>query len=174
MNFLVMALVIELSCGGHGSLYECGKTPMYRARDIAGAGKENKNESPVSCDLTLSVDEDRVIVRVIFKNHTSRAIRILRSTLLGDGEMSWAAFEITLDDAEVPYRGRTIKRGPPTAEDYHTLKPNETYTTTIDISKTYDLTKPGRYHLRYRSINIDPDTKNMFEIVSSRVAFKQS
>ncbi len=68
-------------------------------------------------------------------------------------------FEITRDGAEVPYQGPMVKRAAPTAENYVMLSPGGSVDATVDLSKAYDLSKPGKYRIAFRGelIDVAPD-----------------
>jgi peptidyl-Lys metalloendopeptidase len=58
-------------------------------------------------------------------------------------------FDIVHEGKPVPYVGRLVKRGQPTAEDFVTLGPGETASAVVDLGEAYAFPEPGRYEVRY-------------------------
>jgi hypothetical protein len=56
------------------------------------------------------------------------------------------------DGSEAQYQGPMAKRiMPPPADSYISVKPGDSLKAEINVSKAYQVTKPGKYALKYNS-----------------------
>jgi len=53
---------------------------------------------------------------------------------------------------EIEYRGIMVKRAPPTAENYLTLAPGESFRTSVNINDAYDISEPGTYEIKSKGL----------------------
>jgi peptidyl-Lys metalloendopeptidase len=83
-------------------------------------------------------------------NETNESMYVLRRETPLDG-MSGPAFEVERDGEEVQYLGKIVHWDEPSPEDFIELKPHQAISVQIDLGKVYDLSKAGRYHVRYAS-----------------------
>jgi peptidyl-Lys metalloendopeptidase len=60
-------------------------------------------------------------------------------------------FYVERDGEPVPYTGRLVKWGTPTAEDYVEIESGGSVSATFDPSAVYDMSQPGQYTIVYRS-----------------------
>lgn len=60
-------------------------------------------------------------------------------------------FYVERDGEPVPYIGRLVKWGTPTAEDYVEIESGGSVSATFDPSAVYDMSQPGQYTIAYRS-----------------------
>jgi|GEM_PF-857113 len=68
-------------------------------------------------------------------------------------------FEVTRDGTDIPYQGPMKKRADPTADNYVMLSPGGSVNGTVDLSKAYDMSKPGKYRIVFRGelLDVAPD-----------------
>ena len=59
--------------------------------------------------------------------------------------------DLTLDSQPIPYKGPIAKRGAPDTDDFFTLGPGLQEQADGDLTQVYDLSRPGLYHLSYRT-----------------------
>jgi hypothetical protein len=125
----------------------CAALPM-----AAGAAGADKGET-MNVHASLSVDarHDKVLVTFKVENRGERRVGLPRE-IAAEGELTRRLFDLREHpgEAEVPYTGRMVKRGPLTLEDYVELAPHSAHTHTIDITHAYAF-KPGThtYVIRY-------------------------
>jgi len=105
--------------------------------------------------VSLSADKsafgagDSALVNVTVRNDSKIPAKVLKwFTPYEDVEDS--LFVISRDGATVKYLGATYKRTAPTAADYVTLAPGESFTRTVDLGGYYDLSASGRYSVQFR------------------------
>ena len=96
----------------------------------------------------MQLAETVVPVSFTLRNDGSATITVLRRQtplegILGD------LFEVTFAGRRLEYRGRMVKRGPPTADEFVTLGPGSHAHATVDLAEGYDLSSPGRYRVRF-------------------------
>jgi heat shock protein HslJ len=60
-------------------------------------------------------------------------------------------FSVQRDGAEVPYRGKMVKQGPPVSEDYVWLDAGGSIAAEVDLAEGYDFSQTGQYTLQFRS-----------------------
>lgn len=135
------------------------------------------NEGPtygihVTCELTVKKIKEDVFAEVKFINKSDQPVPILRWKLLVNNKLTWAAFRVMRGSVEIPYRGRTIKRPTPNAEDFYMLLPGVSFISTIRLLDYYDVSVPGHYTVSYFATNILPVSKIYFEIESNTVEFE--
>jgi hypothetical protein len=110
-------------------------------------------EATMNVHASLSVDarHDKVLVTFKIENRGERRVGLPRE-IAADNELSRRLFDLREHpgEAEVPYTGRMVKRGPLGLDDYIELAPHSAHTHTIDITRAYAF-KPGThtYVIRY-------------------------
>jgi lysine-specific metallo-endopeptidase family protein len=58
---------------------------------------------------------------------------------------------VTVNGKKVEYDGPLVKRAPPTAKEYVTIKAGETVETKFPVSDAYDTSKPGTYEVKLKT-----------------------
>jgi hypothetical protein len=105
----------------------------------------------VHASLSVDARHDKVLVTFKIENRGERRVGLPRE-IAADNELSRRLFDLREHpgEAEVPYTGRMVKRGPPGLDDYVELAPHSAHTHTIDITRSYAF-KPGThtYVIRY-------------------------
>jgi hypothetical protein len=130
----------------------CSRAPISVARnDLKDFGEETIVESILQIKLEIRQDEGGVLARLVFKNPTATAVRMLKRNLLYEGEVTFRAFNVTRDGRKVRYTGLMVKRGPPTKDDWFLVEAGQSFEVTIRISDYYDLSSPGEYEVRYQA-----------------------
>src|SRR5688572_32122589 len=66
-------------------------------------------------------------------------------------------FYVERDGEPVPYTGRLMKWGEPSAEDYVEIASGASVSATFDPSAVYDMSQPGQYTIRYRDELLEPE-----------------
>ena len=69
-------------------------------------------------------------------------------------------FHVERDGEPVPYTGKLVKWGPPTAEDYVEIESGESVSATFDPSAVYDMSHPGHYTIRYREELLELESRH--------------
>ncbi|WP_462153062.1 hypothetical protein [Pseudoalteromonas xiamenensis] len=103
----------------------------------------------IDCELHVpkkGAFEKPFFVEFTIKNNTRTEAEIL--TWLTPLEGFWSSLFILRNQQnnELTYQGPMAKRVAPTPEDYLHLKPNETFSTSLDLTQAYEMT-PGKYVL---------------------------
>ena len=99
---------------------------------------------------------DALLVRFTLHNDTLETVQVLvwHTPLAG---FSNDLFHVERDGEPVPYTGRLVKWGTPTAEDYVEIEAGSFVSVTFDPSEVYDMSRPGQYTIRYRNELLDLD-----------------
>jgi hypothetical protein len=120
---------------------------------ITAAAADADKGGTMNVHASLSVDarHDKVLVTFRIENRGERRVGLPRE-IASDTELARRLFDLREHpgDAEVPYTGRMVKRGPLSLDDYVELAPHSAHTHTIDITHAYAF-KPGThtYVIRY-------------------------
>jgi len=124
--------------------------------DQSGAGSENI-ALPDGGDLAAELSAPETIplcapVKVAFTvtNQGDQAVYLLTwytplEGVLGD------IFKVTHQGKELAYQGPMVMRAAPLPEQYIQLGVGESETVVVGLSDAYDVTKPGKYTIAYRS-----------------------
>jgi peptidyl-Lys metalloendopeptidase len=83
--------------------------------------------------------------------NTSQQAMKFASWTLPSGVLEQNLFTVTHKGQRVPYTGPMIKRAAPTEADMITLRPGESRLVTVDLSKSYDLSRGGEYTVQFNS-----------------------
>jgi hypothetical protein len=117
----------------------------------AAAGADGGQRMNVHASLSVDARHDKVLVTFRIENRGERRVGLPRE-IASDTELTRRLFDLREHpgDAEVPYTGRMVKRGPLGLDDYVELAPHSAHTHTIDITHAYAF-KPGThtYVIRY-------------------------
>ena len=117
----------------------------------AAAGADGGARMNVHASLSVDARHDKVLVTFRIENRGERRVGLPRE-IASDTELTRRLFDLREHpgDAEVPYTGRMVKRGPLGLDDYVELAPHSAHTHTIDITHAYAF-KPGThtYVIRY-------------------------
>jgi peptidyl-Lys metalloendopeptidase len=94
----------------------------------------------------LARDNGNVEVTV---TNTSRKTARIPTWQLPSAEAQSDLFAVSRNGEEIPYEGRMIKRGTPTAADFAILRPGESRRVTLNLAEAYDLSKTGDYTVTF-------------------------
>ncbi|GAA0553096.1 M35 family metallo-endopeptidase [Paractinoplanes ferrugineus] len=112
--------------------------------------------SPAGLTATVQIGElttSTFTVRVAVRNASSSAVDVL-SRDLPQARESNAVLAVTRDGAPVPYRGKLVKFGAPTAADYTHIPAGGSYAVTVDLAGDYDLSRPGTFTVALASTRV--------------------
>jgi hypothetical protein len=111
----------------------------------------------VHASLSVDARHDKVLVTFRIENRGERRVGLPREIAV-DTELSRRLFDLRghPGETEVPYTGRTVKRGPPDLDDYIELAPHSAHAHTIDITRAYAF-EPGThtYVIRFEGDVLD-------------------
>jgi len=139
---LGLLLACKVACNGAGPPPTASAPPPARSTGQAGL------VCVVTAPASVQLSERVVPVGFALRNEGSAAITVLRRQtplegILGD------LFEVTFEGRRLDYRGRMVKRGPPTADEFVTIAPGSLTQATIDLGEGYDLSSRGVYRVRF-------------------------
>ena len=139
---------------------------------FAGAG--GANAAPAGLTVRISADKatigagESALVTVTVSNNSKRAAKVLKwFTPYEDVEEP--LFSVMRDGQAVAYTGALYKRPAPTAADYASLKPGQSFTRTVDLGAYYDLSESGNYSIQYNvaSWNLHSEKGNLLNGAAS-------
>jgi len=87
-------------------------------------------------------------VEITITNTSRHTVRLPTWQLPSDAPTA-KLFQVSLDGEPVAYRGRLAKRGLPTPADFTILRAGHSYSTVVDLSGAYDLSKTGQYTVTF-------------------------
>ncbi|HEY6065712.1 MAG TPA: M35 family metallo-endopeptidase [Thermoanaerobaculia bacterium] len=88
-------------------------------------------------------------IRFTLANESDHDVQVLRWHTPLDG-FTADIFDVRLDGEPVAYTGRLVKRVAPTPGDYVTIEAGGSVSAVFDPSQGYDMSRSGRYTIRYR------------------------
>jgi heat shock protein HslJ len=128
---------------------------------------------PQESDLTAQVDvptslDSGETVKAVFTltNTSSDGFYVLKWFTPLEG-IAGDIFRVERDGAELPYRGKMVKRGPPISEDYVWLEAGESVSAEVDLAEGYDFSQAGQYTIQFRSPQISQVAKTETEKADS-------
>jgi peptidyl-Lys metalloendopeptidase len=126
---------------------------------LAGTINAYAQTTPASTpvlSVTINTDErafaNGLPITFTLTNTSSQTVRVLRWGTPFEKGFNRNMFEVWQGDTRVPYTGRLVKRGEPQAEDFITLKPNETISQELDVADGYAVYDAGDYTISFNSI----------------------
>jgi peptidyl-Lys metalloendopeptidase len=127
--------------------------PTLAAAVEANAATTDSTASLTTTVQTLPATGDALTMRFTARNTSSSTIDVL-SRDLPRARQSAAVLTVTRDGVPVPYRGKMVKYGAPTAADYTRIPAAGTYAVTMDLAADYDLSTPGTYTVALASTQV--------------------
>jgi heat shock protein HslJ len=128
---------------------------------------------PQGSDLTAQVDVPTSLasgetVQAVFTltNTSSDGFYVLKWFTPLEG-IAGDIFRVERDGAELAYRGKMVKRGPPIAEDYVWLEAGASVSAEVDLAEGYDFSQAGQYTIQFRSPQISQVAKTETEMADS-------
>lgn len=101
----------------------------------------------VACDSLFS--SQSVEIQFILENKSDKSLFFLNWYTPFEGFNS-DMFRVFLDDEQIRYTGRMVKRGNQSIKDYLLIEPGGSLDTVIDLSSVYNLKNQGEYRIEYR------------------------
>lgn len=99
---------------------------------------------------TKTKQGQKVSLHVTLTNNSDQDISFLKWGTPFESSISRDVFSIKLNGNSLPYQGRMVKRGNPTANDFITIKAKSILKQTFDISKAYAFKTKGTYSIIYK------------------------
>jgi hypothetical protein len=106
--------------------------------------KERSSDWPAKISLlkTENTQNKRsILIKLVIPNFSEKDLRLDGLSVAEDGKIMNQVFQVRMGDKELPYIGLMAKRMAPSK--FVIVKPGETYETSIDLEKYYDLPKEG-------------------------------
>lgn len=106
---------------------------------------------------------DKVTIKFLVKNNTKTNLKFCYWQTPLEKYFTANFFEIEYKGKNLPYKGMMVKRNPPEKDDFFQLKPNEVISQEIKLNSGYDLSKAGKYNIKFLGsmINQLPDSASM-------------
>lgn len=98
---------------------------------------------------------EAVPITFTLRNETNNTIQFLKWGTPFESNMTRDQFSILHQGKRLNYQGIMVKRARPTKQDYLQLGPKKSIETTIDISNSYNFSKPGKYTVIYNESFLD-------------------
>jgi heat shock protein HslJ len=118
-------------------------------------------------DVPTSLDSGETVKAVFtLTNISSDGFYVLKWFTPLEG-LAGDIFRVERDGAELPYRGKLVKRGPPIAEDYVWLEAGESVSAEVDLAEGYEFSQAGQYTIQFRSPQISHVAKTETEKADS-------
>jgi peptidyl-Lys metalloendopeptidase len=131
-------------------------TALVAATGVTFAARQ-ANESALRNPLSVTMLADSSssqafmgTVQFRVTNNSSEELRVPYYNLPGASAEN-KLFQVHVDGQPATYTGKMVKRGAPTEADMVTFRAFETKVISVDLSKSYDLSKTGNYTVAFRS-----------------------
>ncbi len=89
-------------------------------------------------------------VNIVLTNNSDKSLKILKWNTPLETTLSANIFDVSVDNKKMRYKGRLVKRGKPTEEDYIIFQAKESKTVSLDLSKYYKMDEKGIYSLIFK------------------------
>ncbi len=93
---------------------------------------------------------EAVTVKFTLTNTSSEGFFVLKWFTPLEG-LAGDIFQVQRDGADLSYRGKLVKRAPPTSEDYVWIDAGGSISAEVDLAEGYDFSQAGQYNLQFRS-----------------------
>jgi len=108
----------------------------------------------ISMENTYLKNTDSILIRTTFHNTTLNDIKLLKWNTPLEGLFHADFFSVQdIQQKDIPYTGKLLKRLPAKTSDYITLKAGESISRILNLSDAYQLKKAGFYTVSYRFNN---------------------
>lgn len=187
--FIIICLVACVMIGCKPKKTQVVKEDNGKEKMIAEVIKDSGiyQDGCISCSLQVEKNSlSNTIVKVIFRNETDFTIPIEKRHLFIDlngkqPSLENPTIEVFLNGEDVTfdiYEGKMVKRKASVyPQDFHLIQKHESYEVTINLNKFYDLSKKGKYSVKYYAFNcidFDLDEPCCFSIESPNVIFEKN
>jgi heat shock protein HslJ len=110
--------------------------------------------------------EGSVNVKFTLTNTLSEGLFVLKWFTPLEG-LAGDIFRVEREGVKLPYRGKMVKRAPPTAGEYVWLDSGGSISTEVDLAEGYDFSLPGQYTVQFRSPRLSHTAKTSGEQANS-------
>jgi peptidyl-Lys metalloendopeptidase len=122
---------------------------------MIGSCSVNRNPTdiggyPLACKQGIDQSGEKINIQFSLHNDADYSLYFLTWYTPFEGFAS-DMFLVERDGKTIPYNGIMAKRGDPSAEDYHEIEPVKDNSVIVDLATAYDLTEPGKYHVKFIS-----------------------
>ncbi len=147
---------------------ETGRLELYNkagTQILVFGPQESALTAAIEAQESLSTGE---VVNVSFTltNTSSEGLFVLKWFTPLEG-LAGDIFRVQLDGVDLPYRGKMVKRGAPTSQDYVWLDAGGSTSAEVDLAEGYDLSRDGQYTLQFRSPRLSHTAKTLEEQADS-------
>jgi hypothetical protein len=155
------------------SLIPCGTCCQDQKVEHGRAVMNEKDTWAVS--LTVSPSAQGVLATVTFANNGSVPAALYKWNACAGNQIHNDVFEIMHESGSVPYTGRMVKRGEPTASDFLIVQPGEKVSFQVDLRAAYKFPAGShRYRIRYSALNPYLGRTGFDALKSNEFAFEYS
>ncbi len=120
--------------------------------------KSNKEMTYKADDITVQIEisptisqvGDEVVLSFSVQNNTASDFEFCYWHTPLEKEFTANFLEITHNGKVLPYRGKMVKRRPPTKKDMIRLRPTEAIAQKISVNEGYSLNKEGTYKIQFK------------------------
>ena len=143
-----MSNTVRNACLAAGFVALSGATLAARPVDRVGT-----MPNPLRIGMVADSIGNRAFMGTVqFKvtNSSSQTMRVPYWQLPA-GTLQSNLFKVFYNGKPVQYTGPQIKRSAPTEADFVTLRPGESRLVTVDLSQSYDMSRPGEYSVQFRT-----------------------
>jgi heat shock protein HslJ len=93
---------------------------------------------------------EAVTVKFTLTNTSSEGLFVLKWFTPLEG-LAGDIFSVQRDGVDLAYRGKLVKRGPPSSKDYVWIDAGGSISAKVDLAEGYDFSQAGKYNLQFRS-----------------------
>lgn len=127
---------------------------LFAALIAAGMNISYAHAAALNTSVEFSYDKQKSSVpqaKFTLTNTGSHSVWVLQRELPNAKTLTNNQFRVTRDGQELSYHGAMVKYPAPTASDYVEIKAGQTYNSTVDIAKYYDMEKGGTFGINFRT-----------------------
>lgn len=152
-------LVLRSLLATLGGLMLCACESSTSAGASTGDSNNTKEKSVLLVNIDIEQSDGAILLNAELKNSGDQEIRFLPwgSPFEGAVIADYLRIREIGGSEDVPYIGIMVKRRPPSAEDYATVKPGGSLNESVDISKSYDFCANTEYQIAYSGSLASPN-----------------
>jgi len=139
-------------------------------------GRAMMNEKETwAVSLAVSPSAQGVLATVTFANNGPVPAALYKWNACAGDQIHNDVFEIMHESGSVPYIGKLVKRGEPTANDFLIVQPGEKISFKVDLRSAYRFpADKHRYRIRYSALNPYLGRTGFDALKSNEAAFEYS
>jgi heat shock protein HslJ len=135
--------------------------------DNTGASVQQESALVATIEAQESLPTGEAVpVKFTLTNTSSEGLFVLKWFTPLEG-LAGDIFSVQRDGADLPYRGKLVKRGPPISEDYVWIDAGGSISAEVDLAEGYDFSQAGQYNLQFRSPRLSHTAKTSGEQADS-------